>query len=148
MLDQPTISDFEFDQKLKQLQELEAQHAEYFDANSPTQRVGGTITKNFETVAHENRMYSLDNSYSREDLIDWEVKIQKMLGNVSLDYTCELKYDGASISITYENGKLKPLMQAERVFDHGHDVCVLENGDLIVCQWNAFQTYPIKLERV
>jgi DNA ligase (NAD+) len=107
VLDQPTISDFEFDQKLKQLQELEAQHAEYFDANSPTQRVGGTITKNFETVAHENRMYSLDNSYSREDLIDWEVKIQKMLGNVSLDYTCELKYDGASISITYENGKLK-----------------------------------------
>jgi DNA ligase (NAD+) len=106
VLDQPTISDFEFDQKLKQLQELEAQHAEYFDANSPTQRVGGTITKNFETVAHENRMYSLDNSYSREDLIDWEVKIQKMLGNVSLDYTCELKYDGASISITYENGKL------------------------------------------
>jgi peptidylglycine monooxygenase len=48
----------------------------------------------------------------------------------------------------YENGQLKPLMQAERVFDHGHDVCVLENGDLIVCQWNASQTYPIKLERI
>lgn len=107
VLDQPTISDFEFDQKLKQLQDLEAQHPEFFDANSPSQRVGGTITKNFETVAHENRMYSLDNSYSREDLLDWEVKIQKMLGNVSLDYTCELKYDGASISITYENGKLQ-----------------------------------------
>lgn len=106
VLDKPTISDFEFDQKLKQLQDLEAKHPEYFDENSPTQRVGGTITKNFQTVVHENRMYSLDNSYSKEDLQDWEVKIQKVLGNVDLQYTCELKYDGASISITYENGKL------------------------------------------
>ena len=104
--DKPTISDFEFDQKLKQLQDLEAQYPEYFDENSPSQRVGGTITKNFQTVVHENRMYSLDNSYSKEDLQDWEVKIQKVLGNVPLQYTCELKYDGASISITYENGKL------------------------------------------
>lgn len=106
VLDNPTISDFEFDQKLKQLQELEAKHPEFFDDNSPSQRVGGTITKNFATVVHENRMYSLDNSYSKEDLYDWETKIQKVLGNVNLEYTCELKYDGASISITYENGKL------------------------------------------
>lgn len=107
VLDKPTISDFEFDQKLKQLQDLENQNPEYFDENSPTQRVGGTITKNFQTVAHDYRMYSLDNSYSKEDLIDWENRIQKVLGNVDLEYTCELKYDGASISITYENGKLK-----------------------------------------
>jgi DNA ligase (NAD+) len=107
VLDTPTISDFEFDQKLKQLQELESQHPEYFDENSPTQRVGGTITKNFNTVAHDYRMYSLDNSYSKEDLLDWESRIQKVLGNVLLQYTCELKYDGASISITYENGKLQ-----------------------------------------
>ena len=106
VLDQPTISDFEFDQKLKQLQELEDRNPEYFDENSPTQRVGGTITKNFQTVAHDYRMYSLDNSYSKEDLIEWENRIQKVLGSVDLDYTCELKYDGASISITYENGKL------------------------------------------
>jgi DNA ligase (NAD+) len=106
VLDQPTISDFEFDQKLKQLQELEDQNPEYFDENSPTQRVGGTITKNFQTVAHDYRMYSLDNSYSKEDLIEWENRIQKVLGSVRLEYTCELKYDGASISITYENGKL------------------------------------------
>jgi len=106
VLDTPTISDFEFDQKLKQLQELENQHPELFDENSPTQRVGGTITKNFNTVVHDYRMYSLDNSYSKEDLIDWETRIQKVLGNVPLQYTCELKYDGASISITYENGKL------------------------------------------
>ena len=106
VLDHPTISDFEFDSKLKQLQDLELQHPEFFDENSPTQRVGGAITKNFQTVVHENRMYSLDNSYSKEDLQDWETKIQKVLGNVPLQYTCELKYDGASISITYQNGKL------------------------------------------
>jgi len=106
VLDNPTISDFEFDQKLKQLQELEAQHPEFFDENSSTQRVGGSITKNFETVQHEYRMYSLDNSYSIEDLQDWETRIQKVLGDVPLEYTCELKYDGASISITYEKGRL------------------------------------------
>jgi DNA ligase (NAD+) len=107
VLDNPTISDYDFDIKLKQLQELEHKHPELFDENSPTQRVGGAITKNFQTVLHDHRMYSLDNSYSREDLIDWEKRIQKALGNVTLQYTCELKYDGASISITYENGKLK-----------------------------------------
>jgi len=106
VLDKPTLSDYEFDMKLKELQDLENKHPEFFDADSPTQRVGGAITKNFETVVHEHRMYSLDNSYSKEDLIDWENRIQKVLGNVPLEYTCELKYDGASISITYENGKL------------------------------------------
>jgi DNA ligase (NAD+) len=107
VLDNPTISDYDFDLKLKELQELENKYPEFFDENSPTQRVGGMITKNFETVVHDYRMYSLDNSYSKEDLMDWEVRIQKVLGNVDLSYTCELKYDGASISITYENGKLK-----------------------------------------
>ena len=106
VLDKPTISDFEFDQKLKQLQDLEAQHPDFFDENSPTQRVGGMVTKNFETIKHEYRMYSLDNSYSIEDLQDWEIRIQKVLGDVPLEYTCELKYDGASISISYENGRL------------------------------------------
>ena len=106
VLDKPTISDFEFDQLLKKLQDLEAQHPEFFDENSPTQRVGGMVTKNFETIKHEYRMYSLDNSYSIEDLQDWETRIQKVLGDVPLEYTCELKYDGASISISYENGRL------------------------------------------
>ncbi|WP_445719046.1 NAD-dependent DNA ligase LigA [Flavobacterium sp.] len=106
VLDKPTISDFEFDQKLKQLQDLEAQHPDFFDENSPTQRVGGMVTKNFETIKHEYRMYSLDNSYSIEDLQNWEIRIQKVLGDVPLEYTCELKYDGASISISYENGRL------------------------------------------
>jgi DNA ligase (NAD+) len=107
VLDKPTLSDYEFDMKLKELQDLENKHPEFFDANSPTQRIGGTVTKNFETIPHEYRMYSLDNSYSKEDLIDWENRIQKVLGDVPLEFTCELKYDGASISITYENGKLK-----------------------------------------
>nr|WP_315200226.1 NAD-dependent DNA ligase LigA [uncultured Flavobacterium sp.] len=107
VLDKSTLSDYEFDMKLKELQDLESRNPEFFDANSPTQRVGGMITKNFKTIPHEYRMYSLDNSYSKEDLQDWEVRIQKVLGDVPLQYTCELKYDGASISITYENGKLK-----------------------------------------
>ncbi len=106
VLDNPSISDYDFDLKLKQLQDLENQNPDFFDENSPTQRVGGTTTKNFETVAHDYRMYSLDNSYSKEDLIEWQNRVQKVLGDVDLEYTCELKYDGASISITYENGKL------------------------------------------
>ena len=106
VLDNATISDYDFDQKLRQLQDLENQFPEYTDVNSPTQRVGGTVTKNFKTEKHEYRMYSLDNSYSKEDLLEWENRIQKVLGDVSLEYFCELKYDGASISLTYENGKL------------------------------------------
>ncbi|CAM4385252.1 NAD-dependent DNA ligase LigA [Flavobacterium terrigena] len=106
VLDNPTISDLDFDTKLKQLQDLEAANPQFFDENSPTERVGGTITKNFNTVEHEYRMYSLDNSYSKEDLLDWQTRCQKILGDVPLEFTCELKYDGASISITYENGKL------------------------------------------
>ncbi|MHB0755108.1 NAD-dependent DNA ligase LigA [Polaribacter sp. M15] len=105
VLDDTTISDFEFDIKLKELEKLEQENPEYFDANSPTQRVGGTITKNFETLVHKNRMYSLDNSYSKEDLLDWEKRIQKIIGSTDLEYTCELKYDGASINLTYENGR-------------------------------------------
>ena len=106
VLDNATISDFEFDMKLKELQALEAKHPEFYDASSPTLRVGGTITKNFETLVHEHRMYSLDNSYSKEDLEDWEKRIQKILGDAPVEFTCELKYDGASISLTYENGQL------------------------------------------
>ncbi|WP_036385437.1 NAD-dependent DNA ligase LigA [Muricauda sp. MAR_2010_75] len=106
VLDQPSITDFEFDMKLKELQKLEAEHPEFYDPTSPTLRVGGMVTKNFETVAHEHRMYSLENSYSKEDLEDWEKRIQRILGDVAVEFTCELKYDGASISLTYEDGQL------------------------------------------
>ncbi|QOD60898.1 NAD-dependent DNA ligase LigA [Polaribacter haliotis] len=105
VLDNATISDFDFDIKLKELEKLEIENPEFFDSNSPTQRVGGAITKNFETITHKNRMYSLDNSYSKEDLLDWEKRVQKGLGREDLEYTCELKFDGASINLTYENGK-------------------------------------------
>ncbi len=105
VLDNPSLTDYDFDIKLKQLQELEAKHPELVEVNSPTQRVGGEVTKNFKTVVHENRMYSLDNSYSKEDLLDWETRIKKMVDGV-VQYTCELKYDGASISLTYEEGTL------------------------------------------
>ncbi|WP_420399989.1 NAD-dependent DNA ligase LigA [Flagellimonas sp.] len=106
VLDKPTISDYEFDIKLKELQELEEAHPEFHDPTSPTLRVGGEVTKNFETIKHEHRMYSLDNSYSKEDLEDWEKRIQRILGDVDVEFTCELKYDGASISLTYEDGQL------------------------------------------
>lgn len=105
VLDNATISDFDFDKKLKELEKLEIENPQFFDANSPTQRVGGEIIKNFDTVVHKNRMYSLDNSYSKDDLLDWEKRIQKMLGTDEIEYTCELKYDGASINLTFENGK-------------------------------------------
>ena len=105
VLDTPTISDFEFDHKLSLLQELEKAHPEFYEPNSPTLRVGGEITKNFETVPHTYRMFSLENSYSKEDLEDWEKRIEKMVDG-EVEFTCELKYDGASISLTYENGKL------------------------------------------
>lgn len=104
--DAPVISDLVFDEKLAALKALEAAHPEFYDANSPTQRVGGAVTKNFNTVVHKHRMYSLDNSYNRQDLLEWEARMCKNLGVDHLDYTCELKYDGASISLTYENGKL------------------------------------------
>lgn len=104
--DTPTISDFEFDLKLKELQQLEKSHPEFFDANSPTLRVGGEITKNFPTIQHQFRMYSLDNSYDFDDLEDWEKRIIKTIDE-PVEFVAELKYDGASISILYENGKLK-----------------------------------------
>ena len=105
VLDNPTISDYDFDMKLKKLQTLEAEHPEFDDPTSPSKRVGGAVTKNFETTKHNFRMYSLDNSYSKEDLQNWETRIKKQVdGPVS--YTCELKYDGASISLTYQNGNL------------------------------------------
>ncbi len=106
VLDNATISDYDFDIRLKELQKLEVENPQYFDANSPTQRVGGEITKNFNTVEHKNRMYSLDNSYSVEDLQDWEKRIEKMLGVEQIEFTCELKYDGASINLSYEHGEL------------------------------------------
>lgn len=135
VLDTPTISDFDFDQMLKQLQTLETAHPEFDDPNSPTRRVGGDVTKNFNTVVHEHRMYSLDNSYSKQDLEDWEVRVKKQVdGDVS--YTCELKYDGASISLTYENGELT------RALTRGDGI----QGDDVTTNIKTIKSVPLKLK--
>ena len=136
VLDKPIISDYEFDMKLKKLQELESAHPEYHDPNSPTLRVGGGVTKNFETVAHEHRMYSLDNSYSKEDLQDWEKRIQRILGDVPVEFVCELKYDGASISLTYENGELARAVTRGDGFQ----------GDLVTTNIKTIHSIPLKLK--
>ena len=136
ILDAPTISDYEFDQKLKELQVLENAHPEFYDENSPTVRVGGTITKNFKTVVHEFRMYSLDNSYSKEDLEEWERRIIKTLGNEQLSFVCELKYDGASIDLLYEKGRL---MQATT---RGDGI----QGDEITANVRTIKSVPLQLK--
>ena len=88
------------------MEKLEIENPKFFDANSPTQRVGGAITKNFDTVVHKNRMYSLDNSYSKEDLLDWEKRCSKSFRNHrNKNILVNLKFDGASINLTYENGQ-------------------------------------------
>ena len=136
VLDAPVISDYEFDMKLKQLQELEAQHPQYYDPNSPTLRVGGQVTKNFDTVVHGYRMFSLDNSYSREELLDWEKRVQRILGGVEVEFTCELKYDGASISLSYENGELVRAVTRGDGFQ----------GDDVTTNIKTIRSIPLKLK--
>ena len=135
VLDNATISDFDFDIKLKQLQDLEDTHPEFYDANSPTIRVGGTITKNFKTIQHDFNMYSLSNSYSKSDLEDWEKRNRKIIdGDIS--YVCELKYDGASISLTYENGLLL------RAVTRGDGT----QGDEVTTNIKTISSVPLKLK--
>ena len=105
VLDNPAISDYEFDLKLKELQDLENNHPEFYDSNSPTLRVGGTVTKEFQSSTHNNPMFSLDNSYSIDELKDWEKRLRKFIDQ-EIEYTCELKFDGVSINLLYEEGKL------------------------------------------
>lgn len=135
VLDTPTISDYDFDVLLKELQALETANPEFDDPNSPTHRVGGQVTKNFETVPHEFRMYSLDNSYSKEDLEDWEKRIKKMVDG-EVQYTCELKYDGASMSLTYENGMLLRAVTRGDGFQ----------GDNVTTNVKTINSVPLKLK--
>lgn len=106
VLSKPTISDYEFDIKLKELQALEEQFPEFSSELSPTKRVGGDITKNFQVVKHIYPMLSLSNTYSIEEIIDFEKRVTKLTGNDDLEFVCELKYDGVAIGITYEKGNL------------------------------------------
>lgn len=135
-LDQSLISDSEFDQKLKELQELEKKHPEFFDPNSPTIRVGGQITKNFPNVTHEFRMYSLDNSYDFQDLEDWHQRLTKTLETENIEFVTELKYDGASISVLYENGQLSQAITRGDGFQ----------GDDITPNVKTIRDIPLKLQ--
>jgi len=105
VLSNPTISDYDFDMMLKELEALEAKHPEFASPNSPTKRVGGDITKKFETVKHEYPMLSLSNTYSKEEIEEWGERIRK-LSESDIQYVCELKYDGVAIGIRYRNGEL------------------------------------------
>ena len=136
ILDEPSISDFEFDLKLKELQDLELAHPEFYDANSPSLRVGGGVTKNFPTVQHQFRMYSLDNSYDFNDLEDWENRILKTVENEEVEFVAELKYDGASISILFENGELKQAVTRGDGFQ----------GDEITNNVRTISDVPLKLK--
>ena len=105
VLDNPSVSDFEFDSLLEELQNLENLHPEYFDINSPTQRVGGSVIDGFVSVPHKYRMLSLGNTYSERDLIDFDIRLKKITDQ-PIKYVYELKYDGVSISLKYKDGVL------------------------------------------
>ena len=129
------VSDYEFDMMMKELQGLEEKFPEFADQNSPSKRVGGEITKKFETVAHKYPMLSLSNSYSREELVDFDTRVQKLAGK-KVEYTCELKYDGVAIGISYKNGKL------HRAVTRGDGT----KGDDITANVKTIRSVPLQLK--
>ena len=135
--DAPEISDIEFDQILNELVSLENKYPQYFDANSPSQRVGSSLSNSFKTFNHKYRMYSLENSYSREDLVKWNERIEKNLGKNNLSYSCELKLDGVSISLSYEKGLLK------KALTRGDGI----QGDDVTENIKTINSIPLKLNR-
>ncbi len=135
VLDNPEISDYDFDMMLKELQELEEKYPQFDDPNSPTKRVGGAVTKNFKTVVHDYRMYSLSNSYSKEELEEWEARLRKVVEG-EVQYVCELKYDGASISLTYVNGILEKAVTRGDGFQ----------GDDVTNNVRTIRSVPLKLK--
>ena len=121
VLNQPDISDQEFDFLMHELQNLEAKHPEMHDANSPTQRVGSDLNQNFTQVAHKYPMLSLANTYNEQDVADWYESVSRGLGGEPFEVCCEMKYDGLSISLTYVDGKLvSGVTRGDGV--HGDDV--------------------------
>ena len=133
--DSPIISDYEFDMKLRKLKILEEKYPNFYDSNSPTQRIGGEITKNFDSEKHQYKMYSLDNSYEIEEIYEWQKRIKKILKSDDINYTCELKFDGVSISVTYENGELvKALTRGDGIF-----------GDNVTRNVKTIRTIPLKV---
>lgn len=133
-LSQPTVSDFDFDMMLKELEKLEQQYPAYAESNSPTQKVGGHITKNFIQVKHKYPMLSLGNTYSEEELKDFDERVRKSIGD-NFEYVVELKFDGLAISITYENGNLL------RAVTRGDGV----QGDDVTANLKTIKSIPIQL---
>ncbi len=105
VLDDPEISDAEFDRLVNELKKLEAAHPELITRDSPTQRVGGKPREGFVKVAHSSPMLSLDNAYNEEELRDWERRVHELTGQKNVEYVCELKLDGLSMALRYENGR-------------------------------------------
>lgn len=134
MLDDPKISDYDFDQLLQRLIDLERQHPEYVRPDSPTQRVGGTITKQFESAAHLYPMLSLGNTYSEGDLTEFDTRVRDLL-NGPVEYVCELKYDGVAISLIYEHGILT------RAVTRGDGT----RGDVVTANVKTIGSVPLSL---
>lgn len=134
VLAQPTINDYDFDHKLKELAELEKQHPELADPNSPTQKVGGEVTKEFKTVKHRWPMLSLGNTYNEQELLDFDQRVRKAIGD-NFEYVVELKFDGLSMSLTYEQGKLA------RAVTRGNGV----EGDDVTTNVRTIHTIPKNL---
>ena len=135
VLDTSIISDFEFDKLLQELVKLEDENPEFFDSTSPTQRVGGGVIDGFKTVAHKYRMLSLGNTYSEEDLHDFDTRLHK-LTDQEIEFVCELKYDGVSISLTYENGDLT------QALTRGDGA----QGDDVTANVRTIKSIPLKLK--
>jgi DNA ligase (NAD+) len=135
VLAMPTIADFDFDKKLEELSALEKQFPEFADPDSPTQKVGGDITKEFETVRHRWPMLSLGNTYNEQELLDFDQRIRKAIGD-NFEYVCELKFDGLSMSLTYENGILV------RAVTRGDGI----QGDDVTTNVRTISTIPKRLK--
>ena len=135
ILSQPVISDLEFDMFLKELEKLEAENPEFFDLNSPTQRVGSDLNKEFEQVRHQYSMLSLSNSYSEDELRDFDQRIRKQTDQ-GFEYVCELKFDGTSISLQYKNGML------DRAITRGDGTF----GDDVTANVRTIRSIPLKLK--
>ncbi len=133
--DNPEISDFEFDQLLNELVLLEKEYPQFFDLNSPTRRVGSSLSNSFETYNHKYRMYSLENSYSKQDILKWNERLEKNLSQKNLSFSCELKLDGVSVSLSYEKGFLK------RGLTRGDGI----QGDDVTENIKTINSIPLKL---
>lgn len=136
VLDKPVISDYDFDVLLKELSDLENQYPQLLVAHSPTQRVGGDIIKSFVQVKHKSPMLSLANTYSEEELKDFDNRIRKLLPNLDFDYVCELKYDGVAIGLTYVNGEL------QQAVTRGDGI----QGDDVTANVRTIKSIPLKLK--